>query len=192
VDIRGVGRAHRYPLQGQEPPPPAVAHQAGEAAVALPLPQLASPLPPEPLPLATVGQPRAVHKKQRFLLGEEGLELLPEPREEAPKLLLPYPLGEAVQGLSRRGRAGQGRGPGKAPLCGGKWPHDRPGRGGGPARGPSCRPGGGPAGAVAPARGNGPRPARDRPETAAVAYRYLSPWHTTPISSPFARQAHGV
>ncbi len=37
--------------------------------------------------------------KQRLLLGEDGLEPPPEPREEAPKLLLPYPLGEAVQGL---------------------------------------------------------------------------------------------
>jgi hypothetical protein len=27
------------------------------------------------------------------------MEPLPEPPEEAPKLLLPYPLGEAVQGL---------------------------------------------------------------------------------------------
>ena len=60
--------------------------------------------------------------KQRLLLGENGLEPLPEPLEEAPKLLLPYPLGEPVQGLSGRGRAGQGRAPGKAPRCGGKWP----------------------------------------------------------------------
>jgi hypothetical protein len=90
--------------------------------VASHLPELASPPPPEPLPLATVGQPRAVHEQQRLFLGEEGLEPLPESLEEAPKLLLPYPLGEAVQGLSRRGRAGQGRAPGKAPRCGGKWP----------------------------------------------------------------------
>jgi hypothetical protein len=46
-----------------------------------------------------VGQPRAVHEQQRLFLGEEGLEPLPESLEEAPKLLLPYPLGEAVQGL---------------------------------------------------------------------------------------------
>jgi hypothetical protein len=120
ADMRGVGRARRHPLQGQEPPPPAIAHQAGEAAVASHLPQLASPPPPEPLPLPKVGQPPAVHQKQRLLLGEEGLAPLPEPREEVPKLLLPYPLGEAVQGLSRRGRAGHGRAPGKAPQCGGK------------------------------------------------------------------------
>ena len=37
--------------------------------------------------------------KQRLLLGENGQAALPEPLEEAPKLLLPYPLGEAVEGL---------------------------------------------------------------------------------------------
>jgi hypothetical protein len=77
VDMRGVGRARRHPLQGQEPPPPAIGHQAGEAAVASHLPQLASPPPPEPLPLATVGQPRAVHEQQRLFPGEEGLEAPP-------------------------------------------------------------------------------------------------------------------
>jgi hypothetical protein len=109
VDIRGVGRAHRYPLQGQEPPPLAVAHQAEEAAVASHLPQLASPPPPEPLPLPKVGQPRAVHEQQRLLPGEEGLKPLPGPLEKAPKLLLPYPLGEAVEGLSSRGKDRSGK-----------------------------------------------------------------------------------
>lgn len=42
------------------------------------LPELAAPPPPELLPLATVGQPRAVHEQQRLLLGEQGMELLPE------------------------------------------------------------------------------------------------------------------
>jgi hypothetical protein len=121
VDIRGVGRAHRHPLQGQEPPPPAVGHQAAEkAAVASHLPQLASPPPPEPLPLATVGQPRAVHEQQRLLLGEEGLEPLPEPREEAPKLLPPIPLAKRWRDFQAGARTGQGRAPGKAPRCGGK------------------------------------------------------------------------
>jgi hypothetical protein len=109
VDMRGVGRAHRHPLQGQEPPPPAIGHQAGEAAVASHLPQPAFPPAPEPLPLATVGQPRAVHEQQHLLPGEEGLEPLSGPLEEAPKLLLPYPLGEAVEGLSRRGRGRSGK-----------------------------------------------------------------------------------
>jgi hypothetical protein len=108
VDMRGVGRARRHPLQGQEPPPPAIGHQAGEAAVASHLTQLASPPLPEPLPPATVGQPRAVHEQQRLLPGEEGLKPLPEPLEKAPKLL-PYPLGEAVEGLSSKGKDRSGK-----------------------------------------------------------------------------------
>ena len=45
--------------------------------------------------------------KQRLLLGENGQEALPEPLEEAPKLLLPYPPGEAVEGLKGQGRSGK-------------------------------------------------------------------------------------
>jgi hypothetical protein len=56
-----------------------------------------------------VGQPRAVHEQQRLLPGEEGLKPLPEPLEEASKLLLPYPLGEAVEGLSSRGKDRSGK-----------------------------------------------------------------------------------
>ena len=108
ADIRGVGRAHRHPLQDQEPPSPVIAHQAEEAAVAPHLPLLTPPPPPEPLPLATVGQPRVVHEQQRLLPGEEGLEPLPEPLQKAPKLL-PYPLGQAVEGLSSRGKDRSGK-----------------------------------------------------------------------------------
>lgn len=39
------------------------------------------------------------------------MEPLPEPLEEAPKVLLPYPLGEAVQGLSQEGQEGLAKSP---------------------------------------------------------------------------------
>lgn len=62
------------------------------------LPKLASPPPPEPLPLAPVGQPHAGTSQQRLLLGEQGLEPPPEPPQEAPKLLPPIPLAKRCRG----------------------------------------------------------------------------------------------
>ncbi len=96
--------------RGQEPPSAAMAHQAEEAAVASHLPGPASPPPPGALPLAAVGKPARAHEQQRLPLGKEGKEPLPEHLAQAPEVPLPYPLGEAVQGLEGGARAVGGGG----------------------------------------------------------------------------------
>ena len=68
------------------------------------LPLLTPTPPPEGLPPPPMGQAGAVHEQEGLLLGQGGQEPLPEPPQGAPQLLLPYPLGEAVQGL--KGGAG--------------------------------------------------------------------------------------